>query len=89
MSKKYLSGELAAERLYLKPEKFYEEQNINIFLDSYVEEIDRKNSQLVFLKDKNHINFDYDNLVIATGTEPRLMPTDNSDMEDMTLKIKY
>ena len=81
LSKKYLSGELAAERLYLKPEKFYEEQNINIILDSYVEEIDRKNSQLIFSKDKNHISFDYDNLVIATGTEPRLMPTDNSDME--------
>ena len=24
LSKKYLSGELAAERLYLKPEKFYD-----------------------------------------------------------------
>jgi len=81
LSKKYLSGELAAERLYLKPEKFYEEQNINIILDSYVEEIDRKNSQLIFSKDKSHISFDYDNLVIATGTEPRLMPIDNSDME--------
>ena len=35
LSKKYLSGELAAERLYLKPEKFYEEQNIEVILDSY------------------------------------------------------
>ena len=36
LSKKYLSGELAAERLYLKPEKFYEEQNINILKKEFV-----------------------------------------------------
>ena len=77
LSKKYLSGELAAERLYLKPEKFYDEHNINISLASCVEEIDRKNSQLVFFKDKTHKKISYDNLIIATGTQPRLIPLDN------------
>jgi 3-phenylpropionate/trans-cinnamate dioxygenase ferredoxin reductase subunit len=81
LSKKYLSGELAAERLYLKPEKFYEEQNIEIILDSYVEEIDRKKSQLTFSKDKGHKNIQYDNLVIATGTQARLMPVEKTNLQ--------
>ena len=81
LSKKYLSGELAAERLYLKPDKFYEELNIEVILDSYVEEIDRKKSQLTFSKDKGHKNIEYDNLVIATGTEARLMAKENPNLQ--------
>ena len=82
LSKKYLSGELESERLYLKPEKFYKDQNINILLNSYVEEIDRKNSKLVFSKlNEGEGKIDYDNLVIATGTSPRLIPLDNPNLK--------
>ena len=81
LSKKYLSGELDSERLYLKPEKFYKEQDINIMLGSYVEAVDRKNSSLIFSglgAKESKIN--YDNLVIATGTTPRRISLENSSL---------
>lgn len=82
LSKKYLSGELDSERLYLKPEKFYEDQNINVMLNSYVEEIDRSNSKLTFSKNNGEEStINYDNLVISTGTSPRLIPLDNPNLK--------
>ena len=82
LSKKYLSGELDSERLYLKPEKFYEDQNINVMLNSYVEEIDRSNSKLTFSKNNGEeATINYDNLVISTGTSPRLIPLDNPNLK--------
>ena len=82
LSKKYLSGELDSERLYLKPEKFYEDQNINVMLNSYVEEIDRSNSKLTFSKNNGEeSSINYDNLVISTGTSPRLIPLDNPNLK--------
>ncbi|MBT5662441.1 MAG: NAD(P)/FAD-dependent oxidoreductase [Alphaproteobacteria bacterium] len=82
LSKKYLSGELDSERLYLKPEKFYQDQNINVMLNSYVEEIDRGNSKLTFSKNNGEEDtISYDNLVISTGTSPRLIPLDNPDLK--------
>ena len=82
LSKKYLSGELDSERLYLKPKKFYEDQNINVMLNSYVEEIDRSNSKLTFSKNNGEeATINYDNLVISTGTSPRLIPLDNPNLK--------
>ena len=82
LSKKYLSGELESERLYLKPKKFYEDQNINVMLNSYVEEIDRSNSKLTFSKNNGEeATINYDNLVISTGTSPRLIPLDNPNLK--------
>ena len=82
LSKKYLSGELESERLYLKPKKFYEDQNINVMLNSYVEEIDRSNSKLTFSKNNGEeSSINYDNLVISTGTSPRLIPLDNPNLK--------
>ena len=82
LSKKYLSGELDSERLYLKPEKFYEDQNINVMLNSYVEEIDRSNAKLTFSKNNGEEStINYDNLVISTGTSPRLIPLDNPNLK--------
>ena len=82
LSKNYLSGELDSERLYLKPKKFYEDQNINVMLNSYVEEIDRSNSKLTFSKNNGEeATINYDNLVISTGTSPRLIPLDNPNLK--------
>ena len=68
LSKKFLLGELEKERLFFKPEKFYNESEISIKLNSYVQGIDAKNKE-IFLDDNETEN--YDNLVIATGTKPR------------------
>ena len=41
LSKKYLSGDLPAERLYVKPESFYDDPNIELRLDTRAIAIDR------------------------------------------------
>ncbi|HEC71768.1 MAG TPA: pyridine nucleotide-disulfide oxidoreductase, partial [Roseobacter sp.] len=40
LSKAYLLGEMALERLFLRPESFYAEHGINLMLDTTVEAID-------------------------------------------------
>ena len=51
-------------------------------LNSYVEEIDRSNSKLTFSKNNGEEStINYDNLVISTGTSPRLIPLDNPNLK--------
>lgn len=73
LSKKFLLGELEKERLFFKPEKFYHENNIKLNLNTYVEQIDKKNKQIIFKENKKEY---YDDLVIATGTSPRKIQSD-------------
>jgi 3-phenylpropionate/trans-cinnamate dioxygenase ferredoxin reductase subunit len=68
LSKKYLAGEMPAERLYFKPQSFYEEPNITVHLGSEVVSIDRKEQRVATA---NALSFEYDHLVIATGSRPR------------------
>ncbi|MEC7830464.1 MAG: FAD-dependent oxidoreductase [Pseudomonadota bacterium] len=76
LSKKFLLGELETKRLFLKPEKFYHENDIKLNLNTYVEQIDKKNKHIVFKGNKKEY---YDDLVIATGTSPREI---HSDMDN-------
>jgi 3-phenylpropionate/trans-cinnamate dioxygenase ferredoxin reductase subunit len=41
LSKKFLAGEMPAERLYFKPESFYADDNIEVRINTRVESIDR------------------------------------------------
>ena len=41
LSKKFLAGGMAADRLYVKPANFYEEAGVELRLETRVEEIDR------------------------------------------------
>jgi len=68
LSKKFLLGELDKERLFFKPDKFYDENEISISLKSYVQEIDPKSKEIYLANNKKE---NYDNLVLATGTKPR------------------
>jgi len=77
LSKKFLAGELPAERLYFKPESFYDEPNISVHLGTRVVSIDR-NSHQVTTADTEH--FDYDYLVIATGSRPRKLAIPGSEL---------
>ncbi|MFP4449347.1 MAG: FAD-dependent oxidoreductase, partial [Rhodosalinus sp.] len=45
LSKKYLMGEMALDRLYLRPESFYADNGIDLRLDETVVAIDRKDRQ--------------------------------------------
>ncbi|WP_371229010.1 NAD(P)/FAD-dependent oxidoreductase [Roseovarius sp. 2305UL8-3] len=70
LSKKYLLGEMELERLYLRPESFYSENDIDLRLSENVSEIDREAREVVV--GENRIA--YDQLVLTTGSTPRLLP---------------
>ena len=77
LSKKFLSGALPAERLYFKPESFYDVPSVDVVLDTRVTAIDR---------DAGTINtssgsvYAYDQLVLATGSRPRLLTVPGSEL---------
>ena len=70
LSKKYLMGEMALERLFLRPESFYAEHGIELRLGRPVTRIDPV-ARRVFLGEEA---LDYDHLALTTGAEPRLLP---------------
>ena len=71
LSKKYLIGEFEQERLLLKPQSYYNENNIEVIRGHKVQEIDRKKSK-VFLD--NGQTLDYKKLFLGLGSEPMLLP---------------
>ena len=70
LSKAYLLGEMALERLFLRPESFYEEQNIDLRLNTWVKSIDIA-AKTVDLGDEM---LGYDQLALTTGSTPRRLP---------------
>lgn len=71
LSKKYLLGEMTFDRLMFRPEEWYAENNVDIRLSTWVEEIDRA-AKSVRMQDGSTLT--YDKLVLATGAAPRLLP---------------
>ncbi len=71
LSKKYLSGEITLERLYLRPQSWYEASNIALRTGIKAASIDRAEGNVIL---QNGERLDYDKLVIATGSTPRLLP---------------
>ena len=71
LSKKFLEGELAFERLLLKPEIFYENNEIELRKSSRVQSLDADNKRLL-LSDGEVVEFSA--AIIATGTTPRRLP---------------
>ncbi len=70
LSKKYLLGEMALERLFLRPESFYEEQAISLRLDTTVTAIDPAVKTLALGGE----TISYDQLAITTGAIPHRLP---------------
>ncbi|HHQ14187.1 MAG TPA: FAD-dependent oxidoreductase, partial [Chromatiales bacterium] len=68
LSKKFLAGEMELERLWLRPEKFYTEHNVELRLSTRVERIDRDRKRLALSDGSQQ---DYDKLVLATGSRVR------------------
>lgn len=77
LSKQYLSGDQGLERVYLRPEKFYAEKNIDLMLNTRASSIDRT-AQTVTLEDGQTVP--YDKLIIATGSRPRILNIEGSEL---------
>lgn len=80
LSKAYMKGELAEDRLYFKPAAWYEDNKVETLLSQRVEKIDRANRQ-VLLQHGGHL--DYDAVIIATGSRPRPLPVEGADLENV------
>ncbi|NHX28123.1 FAD-dependent oxidoreductase, partial [Escherichia coli] len=70
LSKKYLLGEMEAERLYLRPEAFYAEHDIRLITGQPVTAIDRA-AKTVTVGDQV---IAYDQLALTTGSDARQLP---------------
>ena len=71
LSKAYLLGEMNLERLFLRPESFYADQNVNLHLGTRVTAVDRQ-ARTVACDDRTVVA--YDKLVLATGSRVRTLP---------------
>lgn len=70
LSKAYLMGELPRDRLFLRPESFFEEHQIDLHLNQRVTEISAEDQTLV--RGPNTLAFEH--LVLATGSTPNRLP---------------
>lgn len=78
LSKKFLAGELDAERLHFKPRSFYDDPGIEVRLETRIDAVDRANRSLHTAAGET---FGFDTLVFATGARPRLLDAPGSDLE--------
>jgi 3-phenylpropionate/trans-cinnamate dioxygenase ferredoxin reductase subunit len=71
LSKAYLKGEMARERLHLRPESFYRAEGIELIAGVRAAAIDR-GAREVTLADGRRLG--YDRLALTTGAAPRRLP---------------
>ncbi len=76
LSKKFLSGDLPAERLLFKPPAFYED--VTVHLDERVDSIDREQKSVTT---SAGTQISYDTLVLATGSNVRKLVCDGTDLD--------
>lgn len=70
LSKAYLLGEMELERLFLRPADLYEEEKIDLLLNTRVEAVDAAARTVT----AGGETIPYDDLVFATGSTPRRLP---------------
>ena len=80
LSKKFLAGEMSAERLYVKPESFYEDPQIELRLQTRVTAIDRESKSL---ETDAGDDIEYDRLVLALGSRARKLEVPGSDLDGL------
>jgi 3-phenylpropionate/trans-cinnamate dioxygenase ferredoxin reductase subunit len=77
LSKKFLAGELPADRMYLKPASFYDDPRIEVRLETHIAQIDRgAHCLLTSAGDK----IAYDKLILALGSRVREVSVPGSDL---------
>src|SRR6187200_613818 len=78
LSKDYLRGEAGRDKVYVHPEGFYAEREIELRLDTTVVSLDTGGRE-VELDDGTRLS--YDRLLLTTGSEPRRLPVPGAELE--------
>lgn len=80
LSKGYYKGDVEAEKLLIRPESFYQKNEVTLMLGRRVKSINR---------DEKTINLDgdeqlgYAHLILATGTRARKLPIEGADLPNI------
>jgi 3-phenylpropionate/trans-cinnamate dioxygenase ferredoxin reductase subunit len=77
LSKKFLTGEVAADRAYVKPHSFYAQNQVELVRGRPVARIDRTARQVV---DAEGMAWPYDALVLCMGARPRWLGIEGADL---------
>ena len=80
LSKKFLAGDMPAERLYFKPPSFYDAPGVVVHLNTRVERIDPAAKSV---HDSDGKRYEYDNLIIATGARVRTLNAPGTDLNSV------
>lgn len=82
LTKEYLRGEQGLDRVTLRPEAFYEKNNVTLMLGREIRSINR-DQKLVELDGEDELT--YDKLVLATGSTPILPPIPGVNLDGVHL----
>ena len=80
LSKDYLQGKSKREKVFVHPEKWYAENEIELRLGTTVASIDRRR-RVVVLADGEEI--EYGKLLLTTGASPRQLPVPGGDAPNL------
>lgn len=78
LSKKFLASEMPAERLYVKPQAFYDSAQIDLRLSTTISAIDRDARKL---KVEGADDIAYDKLILALGSRVRTLPIEGAGLK--------
>jgi 3-phenylpropionate/trans-cinnamate dioxygenase ferredoxin reductase component len=78
LSKDYVRGEVGREKVYVHPEGFYAEHDIDLRLGRRVESLDTSTRELE-LDDGERLR--YDQLLLTTGAEPRRLSIPGAELD--------
>ena len=78
LSKAYLSGEIGIDRVLIRPEKFYADKAISLHTGTCVSRVDPAEKTISTDNGETH---PYDKLLIATGSRPRILNIQGSNLD--------
>jgi len=79
LSKDFLQGKSEKEKIYVHPEGWYAEHDVELHLDTRVTAIDRSAHELATTDGGERIG--YDKLLLTTGSSPRRLSVPGHDLE--------
>lgn len=80
LSKDVLVGEKPADTVYVHPEAFYAEHDIDLITGDPATELDRDTGTITT---KSGVRLAFDRLLLATGADPRQLPLTDRDLVDL------